>query len=80
MAEPEQPNERDRGRNIPDYEQIDVNSKVFHIASFRDEWLSRLEPSHYAFHQVDDDTFDANFMKETGIGAETMSDLKSICR
>lgn len=80
MAAPEQQKERDRGSNIPDYEQSDVNSKAFHIASFRDEWLCRLEPSLYSFHQVDDDTFDANFMEETGVNAETMRDLKSICR
>lgn len=80
MAAPEQPKERDRANNIPDYEQIDVNSKAFHLASFREEWLCRLEPRDYAFQQVDDDTFDANFMEETGVNAETMRDLKSICR
>lgn len=80
MAAPEQPKEHDRGSNVPDYEQINVNSKAFHIASFRDEWLSRLEPRIYSFHQVDDDTFDANFMEETGVSDETMRDLKTICR
>lgn len=81
MAAPEQSKERDSSNSsIPDYELVDVNSKAFHLASFREEWLSRLEPRDYSFHQVDEDTFDANFMKEVGVSAETMRDLKSICR
>lgn len=79
MAAPEQSKEPDSS-SIPDYELVDVNSKAFHVASFRDEWLSRLEPRDYSFNQVDEDAFDANFMKETGVSAETMKDLKSICR
>lgn len=71
---------KDRDTNIPDYECPDVNSKPFHIASFGEEWLSRLKPSDYSFHQEDEDTFDANFMREMGVSAETMRDLKSICR
>lgn len=79
MAAPERPKEP-ASSNIPDYELVDVNSKVFNIASFRDEWLSRLEPRDYCFNQVDEDAFDANFMKETGVSADTMKDLKSVCR
>ncbi len=66
--------------NIPDYEYIDVNTKPFHIGSFRDEWLKRLNPSDYSNHEDDEKAFDANFAKEMGIGADTMADLKSICR
>ncbi|XP_033481131.1 snRNA-activating protein complex subunit 3 isoform X1 [Epinephelus lanceolatus] len=69
----------DPNTNIPDYEHADVNSKVFHIGSFRDEWLKRLKPSNFSYQQEDEDTFNANFAKEMGISAETMADLKSIC-
>ncbi|XP_049427718.1 snRNA-activating protein complex subunit 3 [Epinephelus fuscoguttatus] len=69
----------DPNTNIPDYEHADVNSKVFHIGSFRDEWLKRLKPSNFSYQQEDEDTFIANFAKEMGISAETMADLKSIC-
>ncbi|XP_040892478.1 snRNA-activating protein complex subunit 3 [Toxotes jaculatrix] len=65
--------------NIPDYEYTDVNTKPFHIGSFRNEWLKRLKPNDCSYQQEDEDTFDANFAKEMGIGAETMADLKSIC-
>lgn len=66
--------------NIPDYEYTDVNSKPFHIGSFRNEWLSRLNPSDFSYQQEDEDTFDANFAEEMGVGAEIMSELKTICR
>ncbi|KAK2817152.1 hypothetical protein Q5P01_025343 [Channa striata] len=65
--------------NIPDYEYVDVNTTTFHIGSFRDEWLKRLEPSHYSYRQEDDDTFHANFAKQMGIGEDMMADLRSIC-
>ncbi|XP_028264580.1 snRNA-activating protein complex subunit 3 [Parambassis ranga] len=65
--------------NIPDYEYTDVNTKVFHIGSFRNEWLSRLNPEDVSYEQEDEDAFDANFAKDMGIGAETMSELKSVC-
>lgn len=70
----------DPNTNIPDYEYTDVNTHIFHIGSFRNEWLNRLKPSNYSYQQEDEDTFDANFAKEMGISAETMTDLKSICR
>ncbi|XP_067355036.1 snRNA-activating protein complex subunit 3 isoform X3 [Channa argus] len=69
----------DSDSNVPDYEYIDVNTKPFHIGSFRNEWLNRLKPSHYSYQLEDEDTFHANFAKETGIGEEMMADLKSIC-
>lgn len=65
--------------NIPDYEYTDVNTTVFHIGSFRNEWLSRLNPEDVSYEQEDEDAFDANFAKDMGIGAETMSELKSVC-
>ncbi|TMS23346.1 snRNA-activating protein complex subunit 3 [Larimichthys crocea] len=70
---------RDSNSNIPDFEYLDVNTKPFHVGSFRHEWLNRLKPSDYSYRREDDDTFDANFMKEMGVGAETMAELKSIC-
>ncbi|XP_026214699.1 snRNA-activating protein complex subunit 3 [Anabas testudineus] len=69
----------DPNTNIPDYEYIDVNTKPFHIASFRNEWLSRLKPSDISYQQEDEDAFDANFAKEMGLGPEIMSQLKSVC-
>ncbi|KAA8594713.1 snRNA-activating protein complex subunit 3 [Etheostoma spectabile] len=69
----------DSNTNIPDYEYTDVNTHIFHIGSFRNEWLNRLKPSNYSYQQEDEDTFDANFAREMGISAETMTDLKSIC-
>uniref|UniRef100_UPI0037E81E89 snRNA-activating protein complex subunit 3 n=1 Tax=Semicossyphus pulcher TaxID=241346 RepID=UPI0037E81E89 len=69
----------DHNTNIPDYEYTDVNTKPFHIGSFRNEWLNRLKPSDFSFRQEDDDTFDANFARDMQVDAETMSELKSIC-
>ncbi|KAM8880346.1 snRNA-activating protein complex subunit 3 [Spinachia spinachia] len=69
----------DSNTNIPEYEYPDVNTNIFHIGSFRDEWLKRLHPSHYSYQKEDEDTFDANFAKEMGMSAETLTDLKAIC-
>ncbi|XP_070779614.1 snRNA-activating protein complex subunit 3 [Enoplosus armatus] len=69
----------DPNTNIPDYEYTDVNTKPFHIGSFRHEWLNRLSPSHYSYQPEDEDTFDANFAKQMGVGAATMAELKTIC-
>lgn len=71
---------KDPNTNIPDYEYVNVNTKPFHIGSFRNEWLNRLKPSDYSYQQEDEDTFDANFAEKMGISAETMTTLKSICR
>ncbi|XP_059207316.1 snRNA-activating protein complex subunit 3 [Centropristis striata] len=65
--------------NIPDHEYTDINTKVFHIGSFRKEWLKTLKPSYYSYQQDDESTFNANFAKEMGVSAETMADIKSIC-
>ena len=70
----------DLNANIPEYEYADVNTKAFHIGSFRNEWLKRLKPSSYSYEREDEDTFDANFAKDMGISAETMADLKVVCR
>lgn len=66
--------------NIPEYERTDINTKPFHVGSFRNEWLSRLKPDHYSFEEEDEATFEANFMKDLGVNAETMSELRSTCR
>ncbi|XP_037328442.1 snRNA-activating protein complex subunit 3 isoform X1 [Pungitius pungitius] len=72
-------NSVDSNTNIPEYEYPDVNTNIFHIGSFRNEWLNRLNPSNYSYQKEDEDTFDANFAKEMGMSAETLMDLKSIC-
>lgn len=66
--------------NVPEYEYPDVNTKPFHIGSFKKEWLSRLKPSDYSYEEADEDAFLANFAEEMGVGAETMADLKTVCR
>lgn len=70
----------DPSTNIPDYEYQDVNTKPFHIGSFRTEWLNRLKPSDYSFQVEDEDAFDAKFVQELGVNAETMMELKSVCK
>uniref|UniRef100_A0A3P9CV04 Uncharacterized protein n=1 Tax=Maylandia zebra TaxID=106582 RepID=A0A3P9CV04_9CICH len=65
--------------NIPEYEYPDVNTKPFHIGSFKKEWLSRLKPSDYSYEEADEDAFLANFAEEMGVGAETMAELKTVC-
>ena len=71
---------RDPTTSIPDYEYTDVNTKPFHVGSFKNEWLSRLKSSDYAYELEDEDAFDANFAKEMGISTETMKELKTVCR
>lgn len=66
--------------NIPDYEYADVNTTAFHIASFRDEWLSRLKAADLSYQLEDEDDFDANFAREMAVSAEIMAELKSVCR
>uniref|UniRef100_A0A3Q0SHF7 Uncharacterized protein n=1 Tax=Amphilophus citrinellus TaxID=61819 RepID=A0A3Q0SHF7_AMPCI len=65
--------------NIPEYEYLDVNTKPFHVGSFRKEWLSRLKPNEYSYEEGDEDEFNAKFAKEMGVGAETMAELKAVC-
>lgn len=70
----------DPSTNVPDYEYQDVNTKPFHVGSFRAEWLKRLKPGDYSYQAEDEDTFDAKFAQELGVDAETMVELKSICK
>ncbi|XP_044203034.1 snRNA-activating protein complex subunit 3 [Thunnus albacares] len=69
----------DANTNIPDYEYTDVNTQPFHIGSFRNEWLDRLRPSDFSYQPEDEETFHANFAKEMGVSAETMTELKAVC-
>lgn len=69
----------DPNANIPEYEYPDVNTKPFHIDSFRKEWLSRLKPSDYSYEDDDEDEFNDTFAKEMGVGAETMAELRAVC-
>lgn len=70
----------DPSTNVPDYEYQDVNTKPFHIGSFRAEWLKRLKSSDYSYLVEDEDTFDAKFAQELGVNTETMMELKSVCK
>ncbi|CAL1601141.1 unnamed protein product [Knipowitschia caucasica] len=65
--------------NIPEYEVLDINTKPFHIDTFRTEWLKRLQPDQYSYEPPDEEAFDANFVTEMGIDEDTMADLKTIC-
>uniref|UniRef100_A0A3Q2SY33 snRNA-activating protein complex subunit 3 n=1 Tax=Fundulus heteroclitus TaxID=8078 RepID=A0A3Q2SY33_FUNHE len=78
MAAPERP-EAASSSSIPDYECVNVNSKAFHIGSFRDEWLKRLQPEDFSFQQLDQDAFDAKFAAEMGVREETMAELRAVC-
>ncbi|XP_047220911.1 snRNA-activating protein complex subunit 3 isoform X2 [Girardinichthys multiradiatus] len=78
MAASKQPTEPNS--SIPEYEFVNVNTKPFHIGSFRDEWLKRLQPRDVSFQPVDQDTFEASFAAEMGLGEETMAELRSVCR
>ncbi|MEQ2229713.1 hypothetical protein ILYODFUR_021673 [Ilyodon furcidens] len=77
MAASKQPTEPNS--SIPEYEFVNVNTKPFHIGSFRDEWLKRLQPRDVSFQPVDQDTFEASFAEEMGLGEETMAELRSVC-
>ncbi|KAJ0033669.1 hypothetical protein NQD34_000776 [Periophthalmus magnuspinnatus] len=70
---------RDSKSNIPEFESIDINTKPFHIDSFRAEWLKRLHPAQYSYEQPDEDEFDVHFAQEMGLDAGTMSELTSVC-
>ena len=66
--------------NIPVDEFKDINTKRFHIGSFQNEWLTRLDTVNYSYQQNDPVAFDEEFAKEFGIATETFDELKSICR
>ncbi|XP_037545966.1 snRNA-activating protein complex subunit 3 [Nematolebias whitei] len=65
--------------SVPDYECVDVNSKPFHLGSFRAEWLRRLRAEDVSFQQDDDVSFEAKFAAEMGLGAATMAELTAVC-
>ncbi|KAG7333652.1 hypothetical protein KOW79_002059 [Hemibagrus wyckioides] len=65
--------------NVPVYEHVDVNSKPFHIGSFRDLWLSVLNPEDYSFKETSGEIDDVRFMQEMGIPPETLEELKAVC-
>ncbi|KAM9792994.1 snRNA-activating protein complex subunit 3 [Neosynchiropus ocellatus] len=73
------PTPSDSESNIPEFECIDVNTKPFHIGSFRNEWLKRLKPWHYSFQKEDEESFHANFAADLGLSDDTMAELRSIC-
>lgn len=66
--------------NVPVYEHVDVNTKPFHIGSFRDLWLSVLKPEDYSFKETSGEIDDVRFMQEMGIPPETLEELKAVCR
>lgn len=66
--------------NVPVYEHAEVNSKPFHLGSFRDLWLSVLKPEDYSFHETSAELEDVQFIEELGITPETLQELKTICR
>ncbi|XP_053478164.1 snRNA-activating protein complex subunit 3 [Ictalurus furcatus] len=65
--------------NVPVYEHVGVNSKPFHLGSFRDLWLSVLKPEDYSFNETSGEIEDAQFIEELGITPQTLEELKTIC-
>ncbi|XP_046691356.1 snRNA-activating protein complex subunit 3 isoform X2 [Silurus meridionalis] len=65
--------------NVPVYEHVEVNSKPFHLGTFRDLWLSVLKPEYYSFNQTSRDVENALFIEEMGISPETLEEIKTIC-
>lgn len=66
--------------NVPVYEHAGVNSKAFHLGSFRDLWLSVLKAEDYSFQQTPAAVEDARCVEDMGITQETLHELQTICR
>ncbi|KAL1023788.1 hypothetical protein UPYG_G00046180 [Umbra pygmaea] len=65
--------------NIPVFEYKDINTKAFHVGSFRTAWLEKLKPDDYSYEDKDEETQDAEIANEIGVTRETLEELKSIC-
>ncbi|XP_027012802.2 snRNA-activating protein complex subunit 3-like [Tachysurus fulvidraco] len=65
--------------NVPVFEHVEVNTKPFHIGSFRDLWLSVLKPEDYGFNQTAGEVEDAEFIETMGITPDILQELKTIC-
>ncbi|XP_070999562.1 snRNA-activating protein complex subunit 3 [Oncorhynchus clarkii lewisi] len=65
--------------NIPVFEYKDINTKPFHVGSFRTVWLEKLKPIDYSYEDKYEENEDADFAKEMGIAPETLDELKAIC-
>ncbi|XP_022541684.2 snRNA-activating protein complex subunit 3 [Astyanax mexicanus] len=65
--------------DVPVFENIDVNTKPFHLRSFRNLWLEALKPRLYSFSNTEPAREEAELMQEMGISPETLEELKTIC-
>ncbi|XP_048855864.1 snRNA-activating protein complex subunit 3 [Brienomyrus brachyistius] len=65
--------------NVPTYENVDVNSKIFRVGGFGRLWTEKLRPSDLSFQDGDEDAEDAAFALDMGITPQTMSEIKEIC-
>ncbi|KAL6486836.1 hypothetical protein MHYP_G00034620 [Metynnis hypsauchen] len=65
--------------NVPVYENVDVNTKPFHIGAFRNLWLEVLRPDQYSFSRAEPAAEDVELMGEMGVSAETLEEVKTIC-
>ncbi|KAI2668501.1 snRNA-activating protein complex subunit 3 [Labeo rohita] len=72
--------EQKQHENVPVYEFMDVNSKEFHVGTFRDLWLDVLNPEVYSYSDTASEIEDVGFIEEMGIEPKTLEELKSICR
>ncbi len=72
--------EEKQHENVPVYEFMDVNSKEFHIGTFRYLWLDMLNPEVYSYSDTAPELEDVEFIEELGIEPKTLEELKSICR
>lgn len=66
--------------NVPTYENVDVNSKIFHVGTFGRLWTEKLRPSDFSFQDGDEEAEDAAFALDMGITPQTLREIKEICR
>ncbi|NP_957409.1 snRNA-activating protein complex subunit 3 [Danio rerio] len=65
--------------NVPVYEFVDVNSKEFHIGTFRKLWVDVLNPEMYSYSGTAPEIEDVELIEEMGIEPAILEELKNIC-
>ncbi|XP_066535742.1 snRNA-activating protein complex subunit 3 [Hoplias malabaricus] len=65
--------------NVPVYENVFMNTKPFHIGTFRDLWISKLSPELFSFPRTEPEQDESAFQRETNIPPEILHELKEIC-
>ncbi|XP_064410942.1 snRNA-activating protein complex subunit 3 [Latimeria chalumnae] len=69
--------------NIPEYETVELNTKVFHVGSFANKWRETLEEGDLSLEEDEKlatvEEEDAKVAKEMGISEETAAELRLVC-